>query len=100
MAAAAHEFLPLFWYGRRGAPIPTGGIEFPEFCAERNAVTSVGYPLTGFGRSLRIGSSRSIVVWRGGLATEVGAGCGVGGSGASITPGISAMQTYPARRAM
>src|SRR5579863_5306474 len=51
-----------------------------------------------FGRSLRIGSSRSIVVCTG----DADLGCGAGGTGAGDNNawGVSAMHTYPARRAM
>src|SRR5580704_585537 len=54
------------------------------------------------GISLRIGSSRSIVVWAGVLGASCPPAGGEAGSGAesASASGISAMQTYPARREM
>jgi len=50
--------------------------------------------------SLRMGSSRSIVVWTGGPDTGGGKGGGALGNGANNASGVSAMQTYPANRAI
>src|SRR5882724_11935369 len=53
-----------------------------------------------FGRSLRIGSSRSIAVSTGGPGAGGGRGGAAGGKGASNASGVSNIHTYPARRAM